>query len=197
MSEQSLLKILLIGDSGVGKTSIILRFADGDFFEKPSTVGVDFKVKQLQVGEHNLKLQLWDTAGQERFRTMTTSYFRGAHGILLTYSMTDEASFESIDHWYDEINCHAEKYAQVMLIANKSDLQNSRTISEEKGKILADKLGSVGYFEVSAKEDSNLHQAMSALCKKILDSTSARGNSNNQNTISINNPTKTSKGCAC
>ena len=103
-----LFKILLIGNSGVGKSSLLLRFADDTFTDNfMPTIGVDFKIRTLEVDGKTIKLQIWDTAGQERFKTITSSYYKGAHGIIVVYDITDKESFKNIDTWMNEVEKHA------------------------------------------------------------------------------------------
>jgi small GTP-binding protein len=172
----TVLKMVFVGDVAVGKTSFIIRVADNDFSEYPNTVGVDFRVKMLEIQGKQLKIQLWDTAGQERFRTLTTSYFRGAHIIFLMYSINSEESFKSLEHWNDEIKYHADKNAKTFLIANKLDLQaeQPRSVSEERGRIFADKLG-CEYFEVSCKENLHVDQVILTVCEEMVKSVAGTG----------------------
>ncbi|XP_048581173.1 ras-related protein Rab-10 isoform X2 [Nematostella vectensis] len=131
-------KLLLIGDSGVGKTCIIFRFADNTFNPSfISTIGIDFKIKTLELGGKKIKLQIWDTAGQERFHTITTAYYRGAMGIMLVYDVTNEKSFSNISKWLKKIDDHANEDVKRMLVGNKCDMDDKRVISKTKGEQLA------------------------------------------------------------
>merc|ERR1712139_210872 len=117
-----LIKLLLIGDSGVGKSCLLLRFSDDSF--TPSfitTIGIDFKIRTIELDGRRIKLQIWDTAGQERFRTITTAYYRGAMGILLVYDVTDEESFANINTWMHAIKQHASDSVNKVLLGNKAD----------------------------------------------------------------------------
>ncbi|KAJ1416552.1 small GTPase superfamily, partial [Ochromonadaceae sp. CCMP2298] len=121
------IKLLMIGDSGVGKTCLLLRYANDSFSPTfITTIGIDFKIKNIQLDGKRIKLQIWDTAGQERFRTITTSYFRGAQGILLVYDVTDRNSFISIRNWVAQIQMHADVNVNKILIGNKCDVQDQR-----------------------------------------------------------------------
>eukprot|EP00127_Corallochytrium_limacisporum_P002525 Clim_evm82s128 gene=Clim_evmTU82s128 len=163
----TLVKLLLIGDSGVGKSSLIIRFSDDTF--SPSyitTIGIDFKVKTVEVEGKRIKLQIWDTAGQERFRTITTAYYRGAMGILLVYDVTKEKSFDNIKNWVRNIEQHASKDVEKVLIGNKLDCVEERVISEEKGKALAAEYD-LKYFETSAKVSTNVNEAFHAVVLDI------------------------------
>ena len=132
-----LFKILLAGNTSVGKSSIFLRFVDNiwnDVFVP--TIGVDFKIKTLNIDNKNVKIQIWDTAGEERFRTIISSYYRGAHGILLIFDLTEIESFNNLNNWLAEIEKNANKNVVKVLIGNKCDLEDKRVISLKKQKIL-------------------------------------------------------------
>jgi len=137
------IKLLMIGDSGVGKTCLLLRYANDSFSPTfITTIGIDFKIKTIELGGKVVKLQIWDTAGQERFRTITTSYFRGAQGILLVYDVTDRGSFENIKNWVGQIQQHADFNVNKILIGNKCDVDPSEiAVKSEEGKKLADDYG--------------------------------------------------------
>ena len=123
-------KVIIIGDSGVGKTNLITRFCDSYV----ATIGVDFKIKTLSVGDRRYKLQIWDTAGQERFKNITQTYYKGAAGIILAYSITYRNSFENVERWINQIDTHAPSDASKILIATKSDLNDSRQVSLIEGQ---------------------------------------------------------------
>jgi small GTP-binding protein len=132
-----LFKLLLIGDSGVGKTCILVRFSE-DAFNSTfiSTIGIDFKIRTVEIDGKKIKLQIWDTAGQERFRTITTAYYRGAMGIMLVYDVTSEKSFDNIRNWIRNIEENASSDVDKMILGNKCDLSESRVISTERGKLV-------------------------------------------------------------
>ncbi|CAF3242470.1 unnamed protein product [Rotaria sp. Silwood2] len=130
-----LFKLLLIGDSGVGKTCVLLRFCDSAFSTTfISTIGIDFKIRTIELDGRKIKLQIWDTAGQERFKTITTAYYRGAMGIMLVYDITSEKSFDNIKNWIRNIQEHASAEVERMLIGNKCDMQDKRQVTREKGE---------------------------------------------------------------
>lgn len=122
-NHDALVKLIIIGDSGVGKTNILMRFCEADFKENyVATIGVDFKIKILPVDGMKLKLQIWDTAGQERFKNITQTYYKGAGGIILVYSVTDEQSFDNVEKWMHQIADNTSPDVKKILVANKSDL---------------------------------------------------------------------------
>lgn len=157
-SFEQLFKILLLGDSGVGKSSIIQRFTRNEFnAQMVSSVGVDFKSKDLIINNKRVKLQVWDTAGHERFRTITTSYYRGAHAIVTVFDLSDRETYEHVEKWLEEINKFAKENVLKFLVGNKSDLTNKRQVSSEEIRALVSRLA-VPYFEVSAKTADNLFE---------------------------------------
>ncbi|KAJ0142555.1 Uncharacterized protein HZ326_14603, partial [Fusarium oxysporum f. sp. albedinis] len=185
-SHRAVIKLLLIGDSGVGKSCCLLRFSEDSF--TPSfitTIGIDFKIRTIELDGKRVKLQIWDTAGQERFRTITTAYYRGAMGILLVYDVTDERSFNSTSYyssrhcsiytfhdmlyirtWFQNVEQHATEGVNKILIGNKCDWEEKRVVSTEQGQALADELG-IPFLEVSAKSNINIDKAFYSLAADI------------------------------
>jgi len=162
-----LFKLLLIGATGVGKSSLLTRFVDNEFNPSyVSTIGVDFKIKTITLDDKKIKLQIWDTAGQERFKTVTNAYFRGSHGIAMVYDITSESSFESIRHWLEEIQKYAPRNAIKLLIGNKLDLESSRFISTETATTFAQE-NFMLFIETSAKDNISVSQAFIALAAEI------------------------------
>ena len=162
-----LFKFLLIGNSAVGKSSLLLRFSDNIFNESfLPTIGVDFKIRTIDLGGKTAKLQIWDTAGQERFKTITATYYKGAHGIILVYDITDKQSFRDIDNWLGEVEKHASENVVKMLVGNKCDLESQRQVTYQEGKELADSLG-LKFLETSAKDKVNVDQSYLTLVKEI------------------------------
>jgi len=163
-----LFKLLLIGDSGVGKTCILFRFSD-DAFNTTfiSTIGIDFKIKTIEIEGKRIKLQIWDTAGQERFHTITTSYYRGANGIMLVYDITNTKSFDNITKWLKNITDFASDDVERILLANKCDMEDKRMISTKRGEEIATQNG-IKFYETSAKNDQNITDAFVTLAKDIL-----------------------------
>jgi len=162
-----LIKLLLIGDSGVGKSCLLLRFCDDAW--TPSfitTIGIDFKIRTIELDGKRIKLQIWDTAGQERFRTITTAYYRGAMGILLVYDVTDERSFDNIRTWYSNIEQHASEGVNKILIGNKCDWTDKRAVTEQRGRELAEELG-IKFMETSAKVNEGVEESFFTLARDI------------------------------
>lgn len=162
-----LFKLLLIGDSGVGKSCLLLRFADDSYLESYiSTIGVDFKIRTVEQDGKTIKLQIWDTAGQERFRTITSSYYRGAHGIIVVYDVTDMESFNNVRQWLNEIDRYASDNVNKLLVGNKCDLEANRAVPYETAKAFADEIG-IPFMETSAKDATNVEQAFMAMTASI------------------------------
>jgi len=168
MSEYDFLfKLLLIGDSGVGKSCLLLRFADDTYTESYiSTIGVDFKIRTIELDGKTIKLQIWDTAGQERFRTITSSYYRGAHGIIIVYDITDRDSFDNVKQWLNEIDRYACENVNKLLVGNKSDLESKRQVDFEEAKAFADERG-IPFLETSAKNATNVEKAFMTMAGEI------------------------------
>ena len=162
-------KVLLLGNSDVGKSSLLLRFVDALWNESfVPTIGVDFKVKTIEIGEKKVKLQIWDTAGQERFRNVVATYFRGSNGILLIYDITNRESFKNLESWLIEIEKNASENVLKILIGNKNDLESDRVISSEEGQNFANRNG-MQFIETSAKLDTNVSEAFHTLGKLMLE----------------------------
>jgi len=162
-----LFKLLLIGDSGVGKSCLLLRFADDTYTESYiSTIGVDFKIRTIELDGKTIKLQIWDTAGQERFRTITSSYYRGAHGIIVVYDVTDQESFNNVKQWLQEIDRYASENVNKLLVGNKCDLTNKKVVDYSSAKEYADQLG-IPFLETSAKNATNVEQAFMTMAAEI------------------------------
>jgi Ras-related protein Rab-1A len=162
-----LYKILLLGTSAVGKSSLLLRFADDTFKENQvSTIGVDWKIRTVEIDGKRIKLQLWDSAGQERFRTIASSYYRGAHGVAIVFDLTDEKSFAAVESWLGEIGEHASAKVRRILIGNKNDLEDARVVDEAEARAFAAGAG-MQYMETSAKSADNVSEAFLAMTRDI------------------------------
>eukprot|EP00727_Mastigamoeba_balamuthi_P004728 m51a1_g14253 putative ras-related protein rab-1a (203) ;mRNA; f:268906-270511 len=162
-----LFKLLLIGDSGVGKSCLLLRFADDTYTESYiSTIGVDFKIRTIELEGKTIKLQIWDTAGQERFRTITSSYYRGAHGIIVVYDVTDQISFNNVKQWLQEIERYACENVNKLLVGNKSDLTTKRVVEFQVAKDFAATLN-IPFIETSAKNATNVETAFMTMASEI------------------------------
>lgn len=126
-------KLLLLGDTGVGKSSLMHRFSEGEFYSGlVGTAGVDYKMKNIELGGKSVKIQIWDTAGQERYRTLTKAYYRGAAGIILVFDVTDPISFENVTYWLNKIKKHGDENAEILLLGNKIDLINDIAVQREE-----------------------------------------------------------------
>lgn len=157
-----------MGDSGVGKSCIILRYIENNFSTNlMNSIGVDFKLKNIELDNKKIKLQIWDTAGQERFRTITTSYYKGAHAILIVFDITDRESFEHVRNWMADIDKFAKEGVLRILVGNKCDLENSRQVRKEEGNEIANKYG-IKYIETSAKETTNIEDLFISTAKNLL-----------------------------
>jgi Ras-related protein Rab-1A len=161
-----LFKIIIIGDSGTGKSSLLVKFVDNTYDEHYiSTIGVDFKIKTVDVDGRKCKLQIWDTAGQERFRNITTAYYRGAHGIILVYDTTNGESFNNTKFWLGEITKYASESVQILLIGNKTDRSDKR-VSFQEGDDFA-KRNNILFLETSAKTGANVMRAFDQFVHNI------------------------------
>ncbi|CAL8274150.1 unnamed protein product [Lota lota] len=167
-------KVMLVGDSGVGKTCLLVRFKDGAFLAGSfiSTVGIDFRNKVLDIDGVKVKLQIWDTAGQERFRSVTHAYYRDAHALLLLYDVTNKTSFDNTRAWLAEINEYAQEDVVLMLLGNKADSTHERVVKKEDGESLAKEFG-VPFMETSARSGLNVELAFTALAKALRHRSSA------------------------
>ncbi|CAM8910429.1 hypothetical protein QQ045_033137 [Rhodiola kirilowii] len=192
-----LIKLLLIGDSGVGKSCLLLRFSDDSFTTSfITTIGIDFKIRTVELDGKRIKLQIWDTAGQERFRTITTAYYRGAMGILLVYDVTDESSFNNIKNWIRNIEQHASDNVNKILVGNKADMDESkRAVPTAKGQALADEYG-IKFFETSAKTNMNVEQVFFSIARDIKERLSETDSKAEPPTIKISKPDAASGSAA-
>ncbi|XP_069048124.1 ras-related protein Rab-19 [Lepisosteus oculatus] len=164
-----LFKIILIGDSDVGKTCVVQRFRSGIYTEsQQNTIGVDFTVRTLDIEGKRVKIQVWDTAGQERFRTITQSYYRSAHGAVIAYDITRRATFESVPHWIHEVEKYGAANVVLVLVGNKSDLALHRQVLFEDACALAEEKGILAALETSAKEAQNVDEAFLLMARELM-----------------------------
>ncbi|XP_015785375.1 ras-related protein Rab-35 [Tetranychus urticae] len=162
-----LFKLLIIGDSGVGKSSLLLRFADDTFSGNYiTTIGVDFKIKTLEVDGQKIKLQIWDTAGQERFRTITATYYRGTHGVIVVYDVSNGDTFANVKRWLHEIDQNCEDVCRI-LVGNKNDDPNLKVVLTQDAQRFADQMG-IELYETSAKENVNVEEMFMAITRMVL-----------------------------
>ena len=174
-------KIVMIGDSGVGKSCILLRFADDKFNENfYATIGVDFRFKNITIDNKSVKLQIviiiyyyiifiqWDTAGQERFKTITSAYYRGAHGVIIVYDVSDKKTFEHIKDWIEDINKYTDSNPIKLIVGNKCDLVNEKQVTEEDKNLLKKQTG-IDIIETSAKNSFKITEAMEMITKKLME----------------------------
>jgi len=161
-------KLLVVGDAGVGKTCLITRFVDDVFSSTcKSTIGVDFKATSIEMDGKNIDLQVWDTAGQERFRALTTSYYRGAHGVILVYDVTEQASFDHLASWLKDVNLHSGEEVVRLLIGNKDDNEDLKVVDTETAREFA-KENCMLFLEASALTKNNVSAAFRLLVAEVM-----------------------------
>ncbi|EGD80777.1 tubulovesicle-associated protein [Salpingoeca rosetta] len=162
-----LFKIVLIGDSGVGKSNLLSRFTRNEFnLESKSTIGVEFATRSIEVDGKTIKAQIWDTAGQERYRAITSAYYRGAVGALLVYDIAKHASYENVSRWLKELRDHADSNIVIMLVGNKSDLKHLRAVPKEEATKFAEE-NSLSFIETSALDSTNVEEAFKNILTSI------------------------------
>ena len=168
--KEFLYKILLLGDSSVGKTCFLMRYTDNTFQEiHMSTIGLDYKLKNVQLDDGKMvKIQIWDTAGQDRFRSITKNYYKGAHGIILIYDITNQKTFENVKNWINQIKEEVSNKVTIILVGNKIDDADHRVVSTEQGEKMAKDFGLM-FFECSAKSGVNIDSTFNELVKKTVE----------------------------
>ncbi len=160
-------KVVLVGDSGVGKTNILLRYLKNEFdTNTKATVGVEFGTKKAHIENSSIKAQIWDTAGQERYRSITSAYYKGAHGALVVYDITRKSSFDSVEKWLSDLKNNGEEKMVIMVVGNKCDLEEGRVISLQDGEAKAQR-NKVAFLETSALNATNVEKAFDELIQKI------------------------------
>ena len=168
--KEVLYKILLLGDSSVGKTCYLMRYTDNTFQEiHMSTIGLDYKLKNVQLDDGKIvKIQIWDTAGQDRFRSITKNYYKGAHGIILIYDITNKKSFENVRNWINQIKEEVSEKVSIILVGNKIDDEEHRVVPTVEGEKLSKELGLM-FFECSAKSGINIDSTFNELVKTTVE----------------------------
>ncbi|KAI6043604.1 ras-domain-containing protein [Pisolithus marmoratus] len=164
-------KLLLIGNASVGKSSLLLRFSDEQWIpedETNATIGVDFKIHKMVVNGRKVKLSIWDTAGQERFRTITSSYYRGAQGIILVYDVANRETFDALPKWFTEIDTYVSSMVPKIIVGNKLDKEHSRQVSTSEGQTFATRKECL-FLEASAKTSVGVREVFEDLVKRILE----------------------------
>jgi Ras-related protein Rab-1A len=195
------MKILLVGESGVGKSCLLLRFVDDCFSDTfISTIGVDFKYKRVDVDVNGVekvaKLQIWDTAGQDKFRCITRNYYRGAAGIFLCFDTTNASSFARVTSWVDDIKKYTTQDTVVIMVGTKTDLVDEREVDMHEAEQLAKQLG-VPYFETSSKDNAGVYNAFLTLTRQVIDK-KIELHRNEMKTVDIKQtPKKHREGCGC
>ncbi|XP_022734189.1 ras-related protein RABA5e-like [Durio zibethinus] len=172
--EEYLFKIVIIGDSAVGKSNLLSRYARNEFnAHSKATIGVEFQTQSVEIDGKEIKAQIWDTAGQERFRAVTSAYYRGAFGALLVYDISRRATFDNVARWLDELNSHSDTTVARMLVGNKCDLENVREVTLEEGKSLAEAEG-LFFLETSALDSTNVRTAFEMVIREIYNNVSRK-----------------------
>ena len=168
MAEESVYKVLLLGDTTVGKTCFLMKYTDKTFQEvHMSTIGLDYRLKTMTLKSGKvIKLQIWDTAGQDRFRAITKNYYKGAHGIILIYDVTSLQTYENVKTWINQIREEAPANVIIFIAGNKIDIEEERKVKTEEGKKLADEFG-LPFYETSAKNDININETFENLVEEI------------------------------
>ena len=201
-----LYKVIIIGDTCVGKSNILSRYLKDEFREdSKSTVGVELGTKFLKIKGTGAKLQIWDTAGQERYRSITSSYYKGSHGCFIVYDITSESSFENVDKWFEQAQKEASKDVSIILVGNKCDLENERKISKEKGEEKAKNLN-CPFFETSALSKIKIDDIFNEMVNNIFERTGGSKNEDdddieiineNDKAVSLNPETPAKKEGCC
>ena len=192
------IKIMIIGETETGKTSLISRYCKNEFKGGSylSTIGIDFQIKNLVLDSKRIRLQIWDTAGQERFRNIAKSYFHSSDGFIIVYDISNIDSFDRLDYWIDEIKTNSQEITKMVLVGNKCDIIEERKIPKEDGQEFA-KNKKIKFFEVSAKEGININESFEFLVKEILKSFSPKENLKRRASKVLSTPVKMSKKRSC
>lgn len=172
--EEYLFKVVIIGDSAVGKSNLLSRYARNEFnLNSKATIGVEFQTQSMEIDGKEVKAQIWDTAGQERFRAVTSAYYRGAVGALIVYDISRRTTFDSVSRWLDELKTHSDTTVAMMLVGNKCDLEDIRDVSVEEAKSLAESEG-LFFIETSALDSTNVKMAFEIVIREIYNNVSRK-----------------------
>ena len=164
---EMMVKVILIGDSSVGKTNIMSKYLKGQFQENSkATVGVEFGAKLFKIGDHNIKVQIWDTAGQEKYKAITGAYYKGSKGAFIVYDITRKDTFDSIDKWINDVKGVADPKINIILIWNKNDLEDKREVLKEQGEEKAKSFG-CAFLETSALSGDNINKGFEMMVKDV------------------------------
>ena len=168
MSEDIVYKVLLLGDSTVGKTCFLMKYTDKTFQDvHMSTIGLDYRLKTMTLKSgKTVKLQIWDTAGQDRFRAITKNYYKGANGIILIYDVTNKQTYDNVSNWISQIQEEVSKDVIIYIAGNKIDMEEERKVKTEEGQKIADEHG-FPFVETSAKDGTNINETFENLVEKI------------------------------
>ena len=163
------IKLMILGDSTVGKSSILRQYCKKEFHEKYiGTIGIDFQIKYININNKKIKLQIWDTAGQERYRVVTKNYFNSSDGFIIIYDITNRESFNNVKNWIEQITALAGENIKCIIFGNKNDLNNKRQVQKDEGKELA-KNYNFNFFETSAKDGSNVEEGFNSIATSVMD----------------------------
>ena len=162
------IKLMILGDSTVGKTAILRQYCQNEFLGKyVTTVGIDFQMKYINLNNKKIRLQIWDTAGQERYRVVTKNYFNASDGFIIVYDITNRETFKSINNWIEQITTIAGENIKCIIFGNKNDLIDKRQVQEEEGRELAKKYKS-NFFETSAKSGDNVEEGFKSIITDVM-----------------------------
>ena len=189
------IKIMILGNTSVGKTSFIIKYTENTFQEVYlSTIGIDYKIKKLTYNEQKYNLYIYDTTGEERFRSLSFNLIKFTEGVILMYDITNKSSFKSIPEWIESARENKGENYPIIIIGNKIDLEEKRKITTEEGENLAKKYG-LDFFEISNKEDINIKEAIFTLFKKVLIYIEQKDIKGNSSILSSNNSSSNKKSC--
>ncbi|CAC5381424.1 RAB11B [Mytilus coruscus] len=194
-------KVVLIGDSGVGKTNLLSRYTRNEFdAESKTTIGVEFSTRNMVIKGKTIRAQIWDTAGQERYRAITSVYYRQAVGALVVYDITKRHTFENLQKWLSELQQHADPNVCVIIVGNKTDLREQRTVTHEEGRAFADERH-FSFIETSALDSSNVGEAFNNLLidifKKQVEESEAKADSTSRVVPNDDSANENNSACGC